>query len=380
MVQLDSKKHMRTVYEQPCRELYKIDDPALFFHALTQVVQILRCMMRAGCLHGNVNPDNFLMYHLKEELPSLEEMPKTEREDWVTVVSDLEYCRPFLGGSRQDPVARTSYYTAVEVQCSEYMFDLGEATSPALDCFAPNPYHDLESILWMALEFVIHRAPQTVDSAKVLGRPAKGILQEHAAKMFISRAKGAQIRSRFRYLTKPRHARALEADIRLIYGETHPFVALAGCLRALHQAYRELEDSDAASVIHLENGRTAFDPALFKGIVYDKLGATFSSISNCYARPRNAHTFVRAPFPKKPFFAGAPAKTDSEFNVGGSSSGIGSEAYTGKEGLLKEGKGPADDDTLGGGGFISRDASQTGADIDGVASGPQALRATDAES
>ena len=149
----------------------------------------------------------------------------------------------------------TSYYIAVEVQGSDYSFDSGEADtpSPALDCFAFNPYHDLESSLWMALEFVIRRAPRTVIDAKVSGRPVKEILQEHAEKMFVPRAEGAP--NRYAYLTKPRQTKALRADLRRIYGESHPVPKLLDCTLALREAYREVEDSDASSCIHLENGR-----------------------------------------------------------------------------------------------------------------------------
>ncbi|KAL1755200.1 hypothetical protein FB107DRAFT_213996 [Schizophyllum commune] len=337
LLQLHAKKHMRTVYEQLCRDLYKVPDPVLYFYALTHVVQILRYLKRAGYLHRDVSPGNFLLYYLKGKLPSLEDMAKTRREDWIVIVSDLEYSRPYLGGAGHDPITGTSYYIAVEVQGSDYSFDSGEADtpSPALDCFAFNPYHDLESSLWMALEFVIRRAPQTVIDAKVAGRPVKEILQEHAEKMFVPRAEGAP--NRYAYLTKPRQTKALRADLRRIYGEGHPVPKLLDCTLALREAYREVEDSDASSCIHLENGRAAFDPALFKDTIYDTLEATFLAISDYYARAENKEAFVRVPDPPEPVFATFSGDTSSESGKDGAPAGskLGEEAEEGtdEEGL-----------------------------------------------
>lgn len=369
----------------------------------------MRCLRRAGYLHRNVSPGNFLLNYNKEELPSLEDASKTKREDRATVVPDLEYSRPFLGGFEHDPitvrqllVSRYStrrmsdnikqpdpYYTAVEVQCGTYQFKPRQKSfrdgprSLALKCFAFNPYHDLESSLWMAFEFVIRRAPQKIiDSAvSFSGRSAKEILQEHAQKMLGVPEAGANL-PRWEYLMNDDAMEALDTDLRLIYGKRHPVLGLVDCLLALREAYWTLEDSVDTPTVQLDNGHHAFDLALFNDAVYDTLQATYLAISDYYACAENAETFMRVPKPPGPVFYTFSGEAEGSDVDGSSEEYLGVETF--EEGLPKDDRVEAHVENRGevGGdmhvvnsGSVARDASETGADANGVASG-QARKAT----
>ncbi|KAL1747738.1 hypothetical protein HDZ31DRAFT_31140 [Schizophyllum fasciatum] len=315
LLQLHAKKHMRTVYEQLCRDLYRISDPAFFFYALSEVIKILRYFKLAGYLHRDVSPGNFLLYYLKGEglLPSLEDMAKTRREDWVTIVSDLEYSRAYYGGKGHDPLTGTSYYVAVELQCCAYLFkprDRRKPFSAALKTFSYNFYHDVESAIWMALDFAIRHAPQTIiDSVLADGRSAKEVLQDYAQKLFVPEIQGNQIRHG--YVTDPTYTGQLADDLREIYGGSA--VSRVGDLVFdLYDAYVKLEDSLATPPVVLANGRKELDPALFEDSLYDTLEAAFLEISDYYALPENAVTFVPVPERPPPPFADLFAKAEEE--------------------------------------------------------------------
>ncbi|KAI4293831.1 hypothetical protein K525DRAFT_244570 [Schizophyllum commune Loenen D] len=378
---LQAKVHVRTVYKQVCRDLFEVTDPAFFFYAMSEVAQILRYLKLAGYVHRDVSPGNFLLHYLKGPLPSVGDMSKTKREDWVTIVSDLEYSQPFLTGEGHDSIVGTSYYIAVEVQTSGYWFkpeveSFRVPRSLALKSFAFNPYHDLESSLWMALDFVVRRAPQKVIDTNVSGRPVKEILQQHAQKMFVARADGSQ--SRWKYLTSFRPIRELRADLRLIYGEAHPIPKLADCIVDMRQAYIALQDSVETPTVPMANGRHAFDPALFKDVVYDKLEAVYTAISDHYACANNADTFVWVPKPPGPVYYTFSGETDPGSDVDGSSDeDLGEE--TDEEGLPKDDRAEAlvgksgevgDDMHVVNNGSVARDASEAGAGVDGIAAGP----------
>uniref|UniRef100_D8PL83 Fungal-type protein kinase domain-containing protein n=1 Tax=Schizophyllum commune (strain H4-8 / FGSC 9210) TaxID=578458 RepID=D8PL83_SCHCM len=202
---LHEKRHMRTVYEQLCIDLYKVNDPKLFFFAMSQVAKILRYMKLAGYVHRDVSPGNFLLHYIKEggSLPDLATISQTSREDWVTIISDLEYARPFLEGSGHDAITGTSFYVAVEVQGQRYKFgpndradDDNESDEEDSDWknphhFSYNPYHDAESALWMALDFVFRKIPsQKLDLVTGRNRRAIEVLREYSQQMFVPAMEG----------------------------------------------------------------------------------------------------------------------------------------------------------------------------------------------
>ncbi|KAL1741996.1 hypothetical protein HDZ31DRAFT_44226 [Schizophyllum fasciatum] len=297
------KKHVRTVYEQLCLDLYKVDDPAIFFYALSQIVKILRYLKRAGYIHGDVSPGNFLMYFLKGRNPG--STVGTKREDWITIVSDLEYARPYFGGSVHDPITGTPYHVAAEVQTRSYAFmPMAGAEkshlSDVLDHFAFNFYHDLESTIWMALAFVFRYMPRGKIDEKVMGRDIPEVLQEHARDMFLPNVEGAW--SRWQYITQTRRVQKVTTVLETVYANT-PIVRLPDLIADLRQAYTDLEGSGDIPGVQLQNGRKAFDLGLFKDEVYRTCEAVFRDISDHYASLDRPEIFVSVPDPPPPQYA-----------------------------------------------------------------------------
>ncbi|TRM62900.1 hypothetical protein BD626DRAFT_432263 [Schizophyllum amplum] len=299
---LHGKKHARTLYEQLCLDLYKVDDPAFFFWALSQIVTILRYMKLAGFLHRDGSPGNYLLHFL-----GLGKAPRstagTKREDWIAIMSDLEYARPYFGGTGHDPLTGTAYYVAGEVQDHKYHFypmSIDAKRPDASPFFAFNFYHDLESVMWMALAFVIRSVSEKKLNDEVEGIPVTETLQNFAAEMFLPNIDGDG--SRWQYIKDPEMTRKLGDFLKQIYHDS-PIPELRELIFDLNRAYVALEASADTPGIQLNNGRKAYDPALFKDDVYDKFEAVFLRISNHFAGLPYIDTFVPVPDPPEPTYA-----------------------------------------------------------------------------
>ncbi|KAL1755199.1 hypothetical protein FB107DRAFT_262604, partial [Schizophyllum commune] len=146
----------------------------------------------------------------------------------------------------------------------------------------------------------------------------------------------------------------------------------------MRQAYIALQDSVETPTVPLANGRHAFDPALFKDVVYDKLEAVYTAISDHYACANNADTFVWVPKPPGPVYYTFSGETDPGSDVDGpSDEDLGEE--TDEEGLPKDDRAEAlvgksgevgDDMHVVNNGSVARNASEAGAGVDGIAAGP----------
>ncbi|KAL1688353.1 hypothetical protein GGG16DRAFT_127263 [Schizophyllum commune] len=305
---LHEKKHMRTIYEKVCIDLYKVNDPKLFFHAMRQVSEILRYLKLAGYVHRDVSPGNFLLHYIKKNsaCPDLASISQTLRDDWITIISDLEYARPFLHGSGHDAITGTSYYVAVEVQHQSYEFGPQQTYKPNLlggpnerqktvsanpHHFSFNFFHDAESALWMALDFVCRKIPsKRRDLVTPSGRAALDVLKEYSALMFVPQIEGST--ERLKFIEDAVHAKALEEALTEVYGDDCPVWKVAGLIGHLAEAYRTIEKAPFNPDMLLKNGRKAYDPSLFADEIYDIMEVVFSGISDYYADPANADVFV----------------------------------------------------------------------------------------
>ncbi|TRM62395.1 hypothetical protein BD626DRAFT_433267 [Schizophyllum amplum] len=299
LLRLHGKKHCRTTYEQLCKDLHRIDNPALFFHALCEVVKILLYFKRIGYLHRDVSPGNFLLYHLSGTLPeSLSVNDRAALEQWITIVSDLEYARPYYGGSGHDPITGTPYYTAVEVQSRQYRFKTGQKIMQTLDAegvYAPknfsfNFYHDLESVLWMALDFAIRKSSKALLSrGSGVGKETAEKLRKYARELFTPDIHGS--RERNSLIEMIPNAQELWGTLSGIYGDS-PISTIVSLIEDLQDAYRALEKTTAQSH-QLDNGRTVFSEDMFQDDIYIKMEETFRKISDHYLN--HPDTFVLVP-------------------------------------------------------------------------------------
>ncbi|KAL1665856.1 hypothetical protein GGF50DRAFT_51783 [Schizophyllum commune] len=291
---LDLKKRCRTVYKYRCVELLDIDDPVLFFHAMTEVVQILHSFKLIGAIHGDVSPRNFLLRQLSRSLPDLAPpITRASLDDWVTIVSDLENSRQYKDSSGHDPIVGTPFFTAIEVQAREYEHTNG---GPRIDLrslrdtqykseddpcrnFAFNPYHDLESALWMAIHFVIFKMPKPIlsgDAARA--EEAASVLRKYANVLFTYAIDGS--RSRTLHMKDMRLTQALFDALHKIDIKS-PVPNIIVLIQSLRDAYAELEKPDART-LWLPNGRCIFHPDLFKDDIYMELEQTFREIRDYY--------------------------------------------------------------------------------------------------
>ncbi|TRM65723.1 hypothetical protein BD626DRAFT_397737 [Schizophyllum amplum] len=244
-LQLHGRKHCRTLYTEVCVDLYKVDDPALFFFALEESVFTISWLRRVDSMHRDMSPGNTMLWQLAaaDESNSPSKKPLCER--YVTKMADLEYLKDYDKISMHDPITGTGDYMAIEVSHRMHLFyDSGLSGLLARRYFSYNFLHDLESILWMALDFVMHRMPRD----RLLDKATWATCREHAVCM-VSHANRLFVNT-----TEPVSARELlikdvEASEELketlasVYGLESPLVALADLLPTLRRTYKTVEDS-----------------------------------------------------------------------------------------------------------------------------------------
>ncbi|KAF8867934.1 kinase-like domain-containing protein [Mucidula mucida] len=143
--------HRRIVFEEVCRTLYKVFSYADFTKGLAQLVYGLEYMRLAGFVHRDISPGNCLIYKGQ------------------TKISDLEYARPYAApGHGTAPLTGTPGFMAVEYQRQKHQFNPRRAFQPSRSrttkrskalWFKFNFLHDLESVLWIYLWFLLDTLP-----------------------------------------------------------------------------------------------------------------------------------------------------------------------------------------------------------------------------
>ncbi|KAL1756200.1 hypothetical protein FB107DRAFT_211894, partial [Schizophyllum commune] len=149
------RKHCRTLHGEYCETLWRVDDPATFFFALYQVIQVLDKMRRAGYVHRDVSLGNIMLQCMDTSSTNLSER-------YITKLADLEYARAY-DKIANDRGVGTSVFMAVEVQAQEHIFaSCREEELLTHNYFAYNPLHDVESALWCAIYFALRRCSRQV--------------------------------------------------------------------------------------------------------------------------------------------------------------------------------------------------------------------------
>ncbi|KAL1740366.1 hypothetical protein HDZ31DRAFT_76934, partial [Schizophyllum fasciatum] len=292
---LHARTHWRTVHRHLCEDVYRIEDPAEFFFVMSQCVAILKRFRRAGFLHRDISPGNFLVHCCFKD----RRLPPPDGDlskKFIVKVADLEYAKGYETVSRHDPLTGTSYYLAVEVQRRKHLFTDKydyEATSLGSFFFAYNFYHDVESVLWMAIDYVVRRVPSapiqsaTAVSDQPSGQPADdperqlhklaASISKYAAKIFTSNVFGTEERQslitdaashkRFAQLLKSTHG-----------NESIITQRFPGLMRHLLEMYL-LAEKEKVPDGHDELPTLRFDPQAFSDRLYDTLYKAFDEIS-----------------------------------------------------------------------------------------------------
>ncbi|KAL1749038.1 hypothetical protein HDZ31DRAFT_59632 [Schizophyllum fasciatum] len=292
---LRAYSHRRTVHKHFCVDVYQIGDPAEFFFVLSQCIAILKRFRGAGYLHRDISPGNFLVHYL---IPRHLPPPEGDfSKKFVVKIADLEHAKPYMKISRRDPTTGTAYYAAVEVQGREHLFNVTtDYFAPSLGAlfFAANFYHDVESVLWMAIDYVVHRIPfatvKTVTAAedtasndntvdKVDDSKARALaerLSSYASRIFTTDIRGTPDRTRL-IKDVTRHREFFDL-LSCAYGRSSVLTRfIPGLMRILLEVYVDLEKEV------VPEGTTPtlrFDAKLFVDRIYDAMYQAFGQISH----------------------------------------------------------------------------------------------------
>ncbi|TRM65753.1 hypothetical protein BD626DRAFT_627772, partial [Schizophyllum amplum] len=154
--------HDITVYAKTSEELNTIEDPAKLFHALSQCVNALDGMRRAGHIHGDMGPENILVSYRTADV-SFD--TKQLNGEFAVKITGMEY-RGMYNNAKRPDLHGNPNFIAVEVAHGAHVFAnhtrrsfLRFRHALAYYFFAYNPLHDLESLLWIAVDFVLHHLP-----------------------------------------------------------------------------------------------------------------------------------------------------------------------------------------------------------------------------
>ncbi|KAL1657559.1 hypothetical protein GGF50DRAFT_121765 [Schizophyllum commune] len=154
--------------------------------------------------------------------------------------------------------------------------------------FSYNPYHDLESLVWMAIDFVILRASSSI----VQGQPRQELaalldpLTEYAGEVLVSKVRGTQ--SRRTLFKRGAAAAKLAAMLLTTHGPDSPIpTTIAHLIELVRSAMATVENEV------LYNKRDRYKPnfasharfplSLFKGSIYAEMQSTFLKVSQYYS-------------------------------------------------------------------------------------------------
>ncbi|KAL1724648.1 hypothetical protein EV714DRAFT_278427 [Schizophyllum commune] len=82
-LRLHGKVRIESIYDELCEDMYRVEDPAEYFYALSECVKILSYLRRAGYLHRDISPGNFLLYLLARQ-------SKDVSKRFIVKIADLD--------------------------------------------------------------------------------------------------------------------------------------------------------------------------------------------------------------------------------------------------------------------------------------------------
>ncbi|KAL1756179.1 hypothetical protein FB107DRAFT_274163 [Schizophyllum commune] len=236
---LQARRHCRTVYLEHCQDLWQMKDPAKFFFALGQLMCILNNFRRAGYLHRDISPGNVML----QALPTASEATCLS-EQYIAKVADLEYAKAYSRARQDDPITGTALFISVELQSRAHQFRnkkiRGLLTS---SYFAYSFLHDVESVLWMTLYFAYRQCSRAILDSTPWNdlRPRLEAARTYAAEIFVDNIRGSQQRDNV--FTEPYNAENIVLPhLRDLYGDEPPMTKLAGLIDVLRETYEAVEN------------------------------------------------------------------------------------------------------------------------------------------
>ncbi|KAL1673560.1 hypothetical protein EV122DRAFT_222479, partial [Schizophyllum commune] len=286
--QLLGRKHCRTLYGHVCVDLYKIDDPALFFHALDRTVFVLSWLRRIGWMHRDISPGNVML----RCVPKSDGKPLCER--YLVQLADLEYAKEYAKMSQHDPRTGTGDYMAIEAQVRQHIFkEQCIVRLLAARYFAHNFIHDLESTAWMALEFAMRHVPRReLESRDWLGlNPVLTEMWTLGNQIFPNSTDPTQERRDM--LMSVMFRDRVSGLLRQVYGDESPLLRLVDLFTKLWMVYKDLEFAVSAEAAEAA-GLKRMPASLFDehASIYDEFRKVFQAISNAHLDLEGQDAFI----------------------------------------------------------------------------------------
>ncbi|KAL1726873.1 hypothetical protein EV714DRAFT_218487 [Schizophyllum commune] len=244
------RRRFRTVCKEHCETLYQVQDPAAFFFGLSQLIFVLDRLRRAGYLHRDISPGNVMLHCIDAQATELSQR-------YITKLADLELAVAYDQVAKEDFSVGTREFMAIEVQSRRHIF-LGDPNEwkhlVVFQYFVPNPLHDLESALWLAINFIYHRCSRRV-LRDTPWETMRGYLEEiltYRESIFTAGTRDRELFVLFAGdIFWPLH-------IEQLYGPGTVMLKLAGVLESLRRTYFAIE-AERMTEEEIQQ-RMAFDP------------------------------------------------------------------------------------------------------------------------
>ncbi|KAI4518231.1 hypothetical protein K525DRAFT_209065 [Schizophyllum commune Loenen D] len=281
---------------QVCQpEVYLLDvkDPALVFYALSECTKTLNDLRRDGYVLQAVGKDS-IMVRAKADNSSPSDLKDFASRCTVEIAID-GYNRYVPSAHEPAQPLRTQghpYFIPLEVATRRHQFVKSKSDAPFTSrFFARNPFHDLESVLWIALYTLLPFSP--LKPADATGwesyRNLLGNVRARMQKLFpqVRRHHNSiDFDCREVFLKRSKYRDSLKTLLGQVYGELSPVVSLIDLFDDLVWAYRKVEG--AANLAHSCEDRdselptsTRIDLALFEknASIYDRIYGVLKEVS-----------------------------------------------------------------------------------------------------
>ncbi|KAF7795938.1 hypothetical protein EIP86_007105 [Pleurotus ostreatoroseus] len=187
--------HYRIAFQEICTSLSDETSIPAIFKALARITLALKHLHVAGWVHRDMSDQNILV---RDHVARLADLEYTKRigvgRDLVLGTADFMACEIetqlylFLPGltpptTPDDPQKRSSKPLSISTLVDEYEEGI-QRELPAAPAIRYNPLHDLESLWWIAVYFIVKREVVDESDPETFGRVASIAQRNYAAQLF----------------------------------------------------------------------------------------------------------------------------------------------------------------------------------------------------